>query len=209
MPGIQFFLTFAPAMIPIKLPCFVLSASAFYIRVLVFVSVGMLALPVISNSQSRKRDKPGWGYGGAVAYNFHVEGFGADVRVKIPLVSGLSVVPEFSYYPSFNEYHEYYAGAALHWEVLNLGSYNFYIVGAGYYNNWINANEFSPGPRKQRNFVAEAGGGLVRNYGCIRPFIEDRYDFKWKENNLRIGIYVYPGACGGRYRKEKCPGVGT
>ncbi len=58
---------------------------------------------------------------------------------------------------------------------------------------------------RQKNIVVEAGGGLVRNNGCIRPFLENRYDFKWKEDNLQIGIYIYPGACGGFQRKEKCP----
>lgn len=156
-----------------------------------------------ANAQRRKEKQP-WGYGAAVIYNFHAAGFGGDLRIKIPLMNRLSAVPEFSYYPTFNRYHEYYVGAALHYEMFSLRNYNFYLAGGGYYNKWINAEDFAPGQRKRENFVAEAGGGLVRNFGCIRPFIENRYDFKWKENSLRIGIYWYPGQCD-RVKKEKCP----
>ena len=163
-----------------------------------------------ASGQYRRQEKTGWGYGASVIYNFQTEGFGADLRIRIPLVKRLYVVPEVSYFPAFNEYHEFYAGAALQYDLLNFGSYHFYILGAGYYNDWINADDFAPGQKMRRNFVVEAGGGLVRNNGCIRPFIENRYDFKWKENNLRIGIYFYPGACGGGGgRKEECPAYGT
>lgn len=154
-------------------------------------------------ASAQRRERPAVGYGAAIIYNFATEGFGLDLRAKIPTINRLSVVPEVSYYPAFNNYHELYAGAALHYEVLTLfGSYNLYAAGGGYYNNWLNADDFAPGQKKQNNFAPEAGGGLVRNHGCIRPFIEDRYDFKWKENNLRIGIYWYPRSCG---QKEKCP----
>jgi len=157
------------------------------------------------------KEKPEWGYGVSVIYNFHATGWGAALRAKIPVKGKLFAVPEVSYFPSFNDYHEYYAGAALHYELFSIGSYIFYPLAGGYYNNWINAEDFAPGQRKKNNFVAEAGAGLVRSYGCIRPFIENRYNFKWKEDNLRIGIYWYPRSCssggGGRSRKEKCPPV--
>jgi hypothetical protein len=155
-----------------------------------------------SHAQAVKREKKGIGYGGSVIYNFHAGSLGADLRMKIPVVKKLSFVPQFSYFPSFNDYHEFYAGAALHLEIARLGAYNLYIHGAGFYNQWMNAEEFAPGQNKENNFAFEAGGGLVRSYGCVRPFIEDGYDFKWRENSLRIGIYIYPGACS---RKEKCP----
>jgi hypothetical protein len=163
-----------------------------------------ICIALFSSASAQRRTKPGWGYGAAIIYNFATEGFGADVRVKIPIRNRLSAVPEISYFPGFNRYHEFYAGLALHYEIFTIKSYNLYLAAGGYYNNWMNADEFIPGARKQNNFVFEAGGGLVRNRGCFRPFIEDRYDFKWKENNLRIGIYWYPGYCRSG-KKEKCP----
>ncbi len=157
----------------------------------------------------KRKTKPEIGYGASVIYNFQATGWGGALRAKIPVYGKLSAVPEFSYFPKFNDYHEYYAGVALHYEILTIRSYNLYPLVGGYYNNWINADEYVPGDKKQHNIVVEAGGGLVRNRGCWRPFIEDRYDFKWKENNLRIGIYWYPNSCGkGRKnRREKCPDV--
>ena len=155
-----------------------------------------------SNAQRRKTSDP-IGYGGSIIYNFQTAGFGADLRVKIPIRYHLSAVPEISYFPGFNPYHEAFGGVALHYEFYTLRSYNLYVLGGGYYNYWINADDFAPGQNLKSNFSPQAGGGLVRNNGCIRPFIEYRYDFKWKENNLRIGIYLYPGSCG--RKKEKCP----
>jgi len=166
------------------------------------VLIFTLCFDLFSPAEAQRRARSGVGYGAAVIYNFATEGFGIDLRAKIPIRGQLSIVPEISYYPSFNSYHEYYAGAALHYEFYALRNYNLYVAAGGYYNDWMNADEFIPGDKKQTNFVPEAGAGLVRNYGCIRPFIEDRYDFKWKENTLRIGIYWYPGSCG---KKERCP----
>ena len=163
----------------------------------------LLSVCICNPLAAQRRTKSSVGYGGSIIYNFATGGFGADLRVKIPLRNWFSVVPEVSYFPAFNDYHELYLGAALHYEIFSLGSYNLYLAAGGYYNDWINADDFAPGQKRQNNFVPEAGGGLVRNRGCIRPFIEDRYDFKWKEDNIRIGIYFYPGSCGSR--KEKCP----
>lgn len=178
-----------------------LKAKAIYL----ILCAGMVLLLCDVATAQRRKEKQPWGYGAAVIYNFQADGFGGDLRMKIPIKGRLSLVPEFNYYPDFNRYHEFYAGGALHLELLTLRSYNFYILGGGYYNKWINAEVYAPGQRKRENFVVEAGGGLVRNRGCIRPFIEDRWDFKWKEDNLRIGIYWYPGQCGGGRRKEPCP----
>ena len=169
--------------------------KGFIIFIAIFMSEGIFA-------QAVKRDKQSVGYGASLIYNFHATSFGADVRVKIPLLKNLSVVPQVSYFPAFNDYHEFYAGAALHYEIFRMGPYNFYLLGAGFYNDWINAEDFAPGQKKQHNFAYEAGVVLFRSFGCILPFIDNGYDFKCKENSLRIGLYIYPGACGG---KEKCP----
>ena len=167
-----------------------------------------LCIASLHNAFGQRREKQPTGFGAAVVYNFQTAGFGGDLRARIPVYNRMFIVPEVSYYPSFNPYHEMYAGAALHYELFSLGGYDFYLLGAPYYNNWINADDFAPTLRKQHNFTPEAGAGLVRYWGCLRPFIETRYDFKWKENNLRIGIYWYPGSCG-KNKKEKCPRVRT
>jgi hypothetical protein len=157
-----------------------------------------LSIAIFNNATAQVyADERKTGFGAAIIYNFMADGWGIDLRAKIPLPPRrLFIVPEVSYYPSFNLYHDLYAGAALHYELFTVKKkLTFYILGAGYYNKWINAEDFVPGQKKEDNFVAEAGAGIVRSRGCIRPFIEDRYDFKWEENTLRIGIYIYPGSC--------------
>src|SRR4051812_30890600 len=79
-------------------------------------------------AQAVKTEKQSIGYGGSLIYNFHANGFGADLRMKIPVANRLSAVPEFSYFPAFNDYHEFYAGLALHYEIARLGSYNLYLL---------------------------------------------------------------------------------
>ncbi|MBS1764396.1 MAG: hypothetical protein JSS90_05470 [Bacteroidetes bacterium] len=166
----------------------------------------LVILSVSANAQRRKVSKP-WGYGAGVIYNFQAESFGAEVRMRIPVTGKLYAVPEVSYYPSFNRYHDLFAGGALQYDLFAIRSYNFYPLAGVYYHNWLNVDEYAPGQRKKHNLSPQAGVGLVRNRGCWRPFIEDRYDFKWKEDHLRIGIYYYPGQCGKSRSKEKCPSV--
>jgi hypothetical protein len=170
----------------------------------------LLTVPLFltsSHVNAQRRGSAPWGYGASVIYNFQAAGLGADLRVRIPVVNRMFFVPEVSYFPPFNRYHDLYAGGAFHYEVLTIRNYNLYVLGAAYYNNWINAEDFAPEQKKKNNFDPEAGLGLVKNRGCWRPFIENRYGFKWKEDNLRIGIYYYPGQCGKSRRKEKCPPV--
>lgn len=161
-----------------------------------------LTLLIGSAKQARAQQT---GFGGSIIYNFQAEGFGVDLRAKVPVYRRLFVVPEVSYYPSFNEYHEYYAGAALHYEIIQLNKFVFYLTAGAYFNNWINADDFAPGRKLQFNFSPQLGGGIVKRNGCLRPFVENRYDFKWKEDNIRIGVLIYPGSCGSK--KEKCPRI--
>jgi hypothetical protein len=172
------------------------------------ISIILFAMLFAFNASAQRKVRKPIGYGASAIYNFQAEGIGADLRVRIPTpVNNLYVVPEISYYPPFNRYHELYAGGALQYDILRIRSYNLYLLGAAYYNFWINADDYAPEGKKKHNFAPEVGGGLVRNRGCWRPFIENRYDFKWKEDNLRIGIYYYPGQCRKSTRREKCPTV--
>ena len=167
--------------------------------------IGLLMSLVFVIGSSKQVSGRQTGFGGSIIYNFQAEGFGADLRAKVPVYRKLFIVPEVSYYPSFNEYHEYYAGAAAHYEIIQLKKFVFYLAAGAYFNNWINADDFAPGRKLQFNFSPQLGGGIVKRNGCLRPFLENRYDFKWKEDNIRIGILIYPGACGSK--KEKCPKI--
>jgi hypothetical protein len=140
-------------------------------------------------------DKTSWGLGTSAIYNFQTEGFGTELRAHIYLLDQLVLAPEVSYFPSFNIIHEMYAGLAVHYEFPILNEYSPYIALGAWYNDWINAEKFAIGVKKKNNFAPEAGFGIVRNTGCFRPYIEYRYDMKWQEGNLRIGILVFFRAC--------------
>jgi len=154
----------------------------------------------ISSSYAQKNAKE-IGVGGAVIYNFQTEGFGAELRGDFRLSRHFAIVPEVSYFPSFNPIHELYAGVSAHYLFPITRNIDGYLTAGGFYNDWINAVDYSHGLKKPNNVTAEGGGGLIRSRGCIRPFIESRWDAKWREANLRIGILWFFNSC----KTADCP----
>lgn len=142
-----------------------------------------------------QRDETSWGLGSSVIYNFQTEGFGTELRAHIYLMDQLVLAPELSYFPSFNQIHEMYPGLAVHYEFPILNEYSPYLALGAWFNDWLNAEKFTLGVKNKYNFAPEVGGGIVRNNGCLRPYLEYRYDIKWQEGNLRIGILWFFGAC--------------
>ncbi len=156
-----------------------------------------------------------WGIGASAMYNFQTESFGPGIRVEIPISGGLSLVPQFSYYPAFNKINEYYLTLALHQNLFHLGNWTFYAILNGGYNGWINYKESFIDHAKYSNWDLEGGAGIKLNR-CLRPFIEYRYNIKWKETNLHLGLMYFfkcknnkrfgagGGRGGARSRKGTC-----
>jgi hypothetical protein len=131
------------------------------------------------------------GVGADAMYNFQSEGFGAGVRVSIFPNRRLSYVPQFSYYFPFNKVNEYYAGLALEYKVIMRKKINFYLIAHGAYNSWINYIESPLKDAKKNNWNLEGGGG-ISGTTCLRPFLEYRYNVKFRETHLRLGIlYIF------------------
>lgn len=155
------------------------------------------------------------GVGADVMYNFQTESFGVGGRVSFFPNSVLSIVPQISYYPGFNKVHEYYAGLSLEYKVIRQPKYHIYAIGHAAYNNWINYSVSAMDGAKQSNWNAEVGGGISTNK-CLRPFLEYRYNFKFLETHLRLGILYIFGCKGGNgsgYKKGGknkglCPAYG-
>ena len=145
-----------------------------------------------------------WGVGAAAIYNFQTESYGADLNVHIPMKYRISLVPEVSYFFPFNPIHELYAGISINYEFMKFKNYNPYISVGAFYNDWFNSEEYAAGLKKKNNFAPEAGIGIIRNHGCLRPFIQHRYDVKWKEGNLRVGIVYFFNSCR-HINKDNCP----
>lgn len=175
------------------------------------VVAGLLlcTMPFSGFAQRKRKDVPQTGFGPGIVYNLPVNSLAGELRAKIPVWNRFFAVPEVSYFMPFSPIHEFYAGAALHYESpFTLGKFTPYLAAGLYYNNWINVAEYRSSTNDRNNMAPEAGGGLVLSRGCIRPYLEGRYDMRWKEGTIRLGILFYPGDCRIRMRKVKCPAYG-
>jgi hypothetical protein len=145
-----------------------------------------------------------WAIGVSGMYDFQTNGLGGGVRAYIPVWRHLAVSPQFNYYFPFDKVHEYYAGLALQYSLFPNRRWSIYPLFAGYFNKWQNASDFT-GKNATANNIAEEGGiGIMKGSTCWRPFAELRYDFKWSEYSLHIGILYSFGDCH-RRAIDVCP----
>lgn len=148
-----------------------------------------LLIPVIGRSQNI-------GVGADAMYNFQTESFGVGARVNFFPNSRLSIVPQFSYYFPFNKVTEYYAGLGLEYKFIRRTKFNIYAVAQGAYNSWLNHESSGMEGAQQNNWNLEGGIGISNNW-CLRPFMEYRYNLKFRETHLRLGILYIFGCRGG------------
>lgn len=142
------------------------------------------------------------GVGADVMYNFQTESFGAGVRANIFPNNRLSIVPQASYYFPFNKVEEYYLGLSLEYKVIQRDRINLYALGHGAYNNWISYERSPMKGAKPNNWNGELGLGISNNK-CLRPFLEYRYNFNFKETHLRLG-FLYIFGCNSRPKADRC-----
>jgi hypothetical protein len=135
------------------------------------------------------------GIGGDIMYNFQTESFGAGARVSVFPNNRLSFVPQFSYYFAFNKVNEYYLGLGLEYKIIRR-KWNIYAIAHGAYNRWINSEESPMINSDPNNWNVEGGLGISNNR-CLRPFLEYRYNVKFRETHLRLGILYIFGCKGG------------
>ncbi len=153
--------------------------QVFFISVLL-----MILMPLLSESQNI-------GVGGDAMYNFQTESIGAGGRVNFFPNKRLSIVPQFAYYFAFNKINEYYAGLGLEYKFIKKERINFYAIVQGAYNSWLNYESSPLNGAQKNNWNAEGGIGVSNNW-CLRPFLEYRYNIKFRETHLRLGIlYIF------------------
>lgn len=144
------------------------------------------------------------GVGADIMYNFQTESFGAGARASIFPNNRLSIVPQVSYYFAFNKVEEYYLGLALEYKVIMRERINLYVLGHGAFNNWLSYERSPMEGAKPNNWNGEAGIGISNNK-CLRPFLEYRYNFNFKETHLRLGLlYIFGCDGGGRSKADRC-----
>jgi len=164
------------------------------IKIILFISLNIL---FSLNSYSQ------FAIGASVIKNFQSEALGFGARLHIHLGNRLVFSPQASIYPKFNKVNEYYVGANLELGITKRGLLNFYLIGGGGYNGWMNHEDFHNSVAQYSNWDAEVGLGVTTNKWCIKPFAEYRYNFKWKETMARIGILFVFGKCDCRKGKGK------
>lgn len=154
-----------------------------------------------------------FGIGASAIYNFQTESFAGGIRAEFP-IGTFSIVPQISYYPAFNKINEYYLGIALHQNLFHIKNWVFYALIHGGYNGWNNYTFSALENAKYSNWDLEGGIGIKTNR-CFRPFLEYRYNLKWKETHLHFGFMYFfnckndkrfgsGGGRGGRSRSGHC-----
>ncbi len=145
------------------------------------------------------------GAGASVLYNFQTESLGAGVRASFYPDNRLSFTPQFSYYFAFNKVNEFNIGLGLEYKFLRTNNLNFYGILHGAYDRWLNYASSVMKDAKPNNWNLEGGIGVSTNR-CLRPFLEYRYNIKFLETHLQLGI-LYIFGCKGYFvdKNSQCP----
>lgn len=132
-----------------------------------------------------------FGLGASAMYNFQTESFGIGARVNFFPNSTISFVPQFTYYPGWGEINEYMIGMAIEYKIIRGNRFNYYLLVHGAYNSWLNYDVSALKDAQPTNWNLEGGVGVATNT-CLRPFLEYRYNIKFMETHLRLGLlYIF------------------
>jgi hypothetical protein len=139
--------------------------------------------------------------GGSAIYNLKNSGIGFGLRAEFPilridLLEGLSVVPQASYFPGFNDVEEFYLGSSLHLGMYSWEKWLLYGMVNASYKGWANHDDSGDPNAKFSNLALDGGVGITRNT-CWRPFLELRLNTIGFEPNIRMGI-LYTVHCENR-----------
>ena len=136
------------------------------------------------------------GIGVSGIYNLQTESIGFGLRGAI-YGKRVNIIPQVAYYPSFNKVHEIFLGIGAEYNAIIEKNVRFYALGHGAFNAWLNHENSTKKNAQLSNWAAEVGLG-VAGRNCWQPFLEYRYNVKWQETNLRVGItYILRCKSGG------------
>ena len=145
------------------------------------------------------------GAGASAIYNFQTESFGAGIRASIFPNKRLSIVPQFSYFFPFNKINEYTIGLGLEYKFIKRDKINLYALIHGGYNSWISYKSSAYKDAKPTNWNLEGGLGISTNT-CLRPFLEYRYNVKFRETHLDLGfLYIFGCRKNSHFSVNDCP----
>jgi hypothetical protein len=144
------------------------------------------------------------GVGPELVYNTAIGEPGFGARAHLHFKKYFFFAPQITYFPGLVNIHELYAGASVSGKFFPQLNWSFYATGGAYYNMYINYATSANTSAKLHNFDLEGGGGITKNFGCYRPFLEYRVNSKWIESNIRLGLMFYFGDCN-KKSKQICP----
>lgn len=157
------------------------------------IIVVLIFCHLVSYSQYN-RNSPQNKYGGSAIFNMSNKSLGLGFRAEFPiqqidLLEGLSIVPQVSYFPEFNSIHEFYIGSGIHLNAYSYEKLMFYGLMNLSYNGWINNEDTENRIGNFSNMGFEIGGGLSYPlFKCLHPFLELRFNFKWIDPMIQLGI---------------------
>ncbi len=158
--------------------------------------ISFLIFNIFSNAQNL-------GVGASGLYNFQSESWGIGPRASLFPNNTISYVPQFSYY-LFGPVSEFTAGLGIELKIKRGNLFTYYLLAHGGYNQWLNSGSSAMEGAQGPNWNLEGGGGITTNR-CLRPFIEYRYNVKFQETHLQLGLmYIFGcGGNGGSYRNPQ------
>lgn len=144
------------------------------------------------------------GIGASAIYNFQTESFGAGARVSIFPNNRLSIVPQASYYFKFNKVEEYLVGVSFEYKFIYREKFHIYGLAHGAFNQWLSYDRSAMKGAKPNNWNGELGLGISTNT-CLRPFLEYRYNFKFFETHLQLGLlYIFGCRDRNKHSVDRC-----
>lgn len=163
-----------------------------------------LIIFVLLISYSLKAQKIG--VGGSAMWNFQSESLGVGARVNFFPNNTISYVPQFSYYSLFiGSISEWTLGLSIEAKIKRGNTFNWYLLAHGGYNNWSNAGSSALEGASSTNWNLEGGAGVTTNW-CLRPFLEYRYNIKFQETHLRLGVLYIFGCSNNNAGSYRNPG---
>ena len=161
------------------------------LRILIFLSILSLSykgnsIPPFSND---------FGIGPEIIYNLPLSGVGIGIRAHYHLNYHLFVSPQLNLFPGIGGVKELNLNLHASYIINPWDKWGVYLTGGPYINYWMSYASSAKENAKPFNFAAELGGGVLKNSGCLRPFVEWRYNARWSESNVRLGFNYYPKIC--------------
>lgn len=131
-------------------------------------------------------------FGGGVSalYNIQSESFGGGARFSIFPDKTVSFVPQFSYF-FVGPVSEWTVGLGAEFKVMRNKYNDIYLLTHSGYNNWGNPENSALEGAKTANVNFEVGAGIV-GINCLRPFLEYRYNARFQESHVQLGLlYIF------------------